>query len=141
MESKKAGRERNVWKITSVVFIALFVIILLWSMLSLRPRYDFSEPTQEQIDMAESIVAQDLQSMGDSIDNYEVSVTDRMIGFMGRHEMMDGMPGMRHGGFPDEMSMRNLQISLRNNSTGYLYIVNMDSERVMMRSFTEWFDE
>jgi len=141
MKGKKAnpGAKRNVWKIVSVVFISLFILILLWGLMNLRSRPQFSEPTQEQIDMAGAIVAGDLRASGDSIDNYEVSVTKRMVGFIGRSRPGNGMPGMKH--MASTNGMRNLQVSLRGNSTGHLYIVDLESESIVMHSSTEWFDE
>jgi hypothetical protein len=72
MKARKAnsGKERNTWKIVSIVFIALFILILAWGLMSTRPRPAFTEPTQAQIDAATTIVAQDLQARGDNISNY-----------------------------------------------------------------------
>ena len=142
MKGKKAnpGAKRNVWKIVSVVFVSLFILILLWGLMNLRSRPQFSEPTQEQIDMAGAIVAGDLRVSGDSIDNYKVSVTNRMVGFIGRPGPMSGMPGMKHIASTNGM-MRNLQLSLRGNSTGHLYVVDLESESIVMHSFTEWFND
>ena len=141
MKSKRTnpGKERNVWKILSLVFIALFILILAWGLMNSRPVQRFTEPTQEQIDMAKSIVAQDMQSMGDNISNYEVSVTNRIMGFIGE-PMLGGRSAMRQFNLPiGPENFRNLQVSLRGNATVYLYIVDIDSEKVVMRSFTEWF--
>ncbi|MCX6814458.1 MAG: hypothetical protein NTY20_02310 [Candidatus Aenigmarchaeota archaeon] len=146
MKNKKgkkgnSGKERNVWKMVSVVFIALFILILAWGLMNTRPRPTFTEPTQEQIDMAKAIVAQDLQTRGDNIDNYEVFVTNKIVGFIGKPHPMDGMPDKTPMMCHDEMcNLNNLQVSLQSNSTAYLYLVNIDSERVVMRSFTEWFN-
>lgn len=143
MKNKKgnSGKERNVWKIVSVVFIALFILILAWGLMNTRPRPTFTEPTQEQIDMAKTIVAQDLQARGDSIDNYEVFVTNRVVGLFYRHPSDEG-PATKQINPPGEMeNFRNLQVSLRGNSTAYLYLVNIDSEKILMRSFTEWLNE
>jgi hypothetical protein len=144
MKNKKSSRakERNVWKIVSAVFIMLFVLILALGFINPRPRPAFTEPTQEQISMAESIVAQDLQARGDNISNYEVSVTNRVIGFIGEPYPGNTMPAMRQFNLPGEAgNFRNLQVSLRGNTTAYLYIVDIDSEKVAMRSFTEWFSK
>lgn len=137
------GSRRNTWKIISVVFIVLFILILLWGLINVRPRYQFIEPTQDQIDMAKTVVANDLQVRGDSIDNYDVDVTNRVVGFIGRPRQGNGRPDIKPMEFPDRMSSlgSNIQVSLRGNSTGYVYIVDLDSEKILMRSFTEWFDD
>jgi hypothetical protein len=144
MKGKKAnpGAKRNVWKIVSVVFISLFILILLWGITNLRSRPQFPEPTQEQTDMAVAVVTDDLQASGDSIDNYEVSVANRMIGFIGRPGPRNGMPGLKPGGHPDmaRVSGENIQVALRGNSTGHLYIVDLESGSIVMHSFTEWFN-
>lgn len=144
MKKKKASRvkERNVWKIVSAVFIVLFVLILAVGFMHPRPRMAFTEPTQEQVSMAESVVAQDLQARGDNISNYEVSVTNRVIGFIGEPYPGNAMPAIRQFNLPGESeNFRNLQVSLRGNTTAYLYIVDIDSEKITMRSFTEWFSK
>jgi len=143
MKNKKgnSGKERNVWKMVSVVFITLFILILAWGLMNTRPRPTFTEPTQEQIDMAKSIVAQDLQARGDSIDNYEAFVTNRVVGFIGQPHPGNEGPDVRQINHLGEMeNFRNLQVSLRGNSTAYLYLVDADSGEILMRSFTEWFN-
>jgi hypothetical protein len=147
MKNKKgkkgnSGKERNVWKMVSVVFIALFILILAWGLMNTRPRPTFTEPTQEQIDMAKAIVAQDLRARDDSIDNYEVFVTNRIVGIFDRLRPSNEGPAIKQIKPPGEMeNFRNIQVSLQgSNSTSYLYIVNIDSGKILMRSFTERFD-
>lgn len=139
MKDKKSsmGNQRNVWKIVSIVFIALFIVVLIWGQMNLRSRHHFAEPTQEQIDSAKSIVSRDLQAMGDSMDNYQVSVTNRIMGFIGGPRP-DEMPPMGQIMPLETESSGNLQISLRSNTTNYLYLVDIDSGKILMRSFTEW---
>jgi len=147
MERKtRPATERNVWKLVAIVFIALFAIVLAGGLLQMRLRShpfmaQFPEPTQEQIELAKGIVAADLTLKGDSIDNYDVLVMNRMVGFLvrrpedGKRFIGQPVPG------PGMMGPANIQVSLRGNSTGYLYIVDMESQKIIMRSFTEWFDE
>jgi hypothetical protein len=139
MKGRKGNsrKERNMWKMVSLVFIALFILILAWGLMNTRPRPTFTEPTQEQIDAAKTIVAQDLQARGDNISNYEVFVTNRIVGLFGMPHPSNEEPAINHikpGDF------RNIQVSLRGNTTAYLYIVNIDSGKILMRSFTEWFN-
>jgi hypothetical protein len=140
MKNKRgnSGKERNVWKMVSIVFIALFILILAWGLMNTRSRPAFTEPTQEQIDMAKGVVAQDLQARGDSIDNYEVLVTNRIVGLFGRPHLSNEEPAIEP--FGKMGNFRNLQVSLRGNTTAYLYIVDIGSGKVVMRSFTEWFN-
>jgi len=142
----KGKRDRHpdgkLWKIVSVIFIALFIAILLWAFTGMRPEHRFDEPTLVQAETAKALVAQDLLAGGDSIDNYDVLVTNRMLGFIGRSHPRNGMPPMRHEPCLERGTCpaRNLQVSLRGNSTGYVYTVDIDEQRIMMKSFTEWFD-
>ena len=139
---KRTRPQRNIWKTVSVIFILLFVSIIAWGLLSLGSRPVFAELTEEQITLARDIVAEDLESSGDSIDNYEVSVTKRMIGFVGRGHHLNGGPYWKPVGTDKApCNMRGgVQVSLRNNYSGHLYIVDTQSRRVLMRSFTEWPD-
>jgi hypothetical protein len=139
--TKNSG-QRNIWKIVSVVFIALFILILAWGVFGLRQKPNFTAPTEDQIDLAKTVVAEDLHTMGDSIDNYEVFVTNRIVGFIGKSHQRNGMHGMKPLGCPNMMgcSGRNIQVALKGNSSGYLYIVDMDSGKISMKSFTEWFN-
>jgi hypothetical protein len=137
------AKERNVWKIVSAVFIALFIIVMIAGILNSRFRPPFmerlNEPTQEQIEMARSIVTHDLQARGDNISDYEVLVMNRMVGFISRPHpdgrLVMEQPESIIEGIQDPA---NIQVLLRGNSTGYLYIINADSQKIVMRSFTEW---
>ena len=127
------------WKIISVVFISLFVLVVLFGIINTRFRMSLTEPQNEptpnQIDLAKSIVAQDLQSRGDNISNYDVVVMNRMVGFINSPH-----PGERVMGSPMPVPIDpvDIQVSLHGNTTSYLYIINPDSQKVVMRSFTEW---
>jgi hypothetical protein len=137
MPAKKSspGRERNPWKIVSIIFIFLFIAILAWGILALRTKPVFAQITEEQITLAEGVVAQDLESRGDSIESYEVSVTNKAIGFFDGHHRPNGMPCMK-GGMCQQR--KGVQVSLRSNSSTHLYIVDLESKKVLMRSLTEW---
>ena len=144
MKSKKSSArgKRNIWKIVSVVFIILFISILAWGILSLRAKPVFTGITEQQITMAEGVVAQDLEARGDSIENYNVSVTNQVVGFvkghspMGKHAVWPGhCPG------PGGCQPANIQVILKADNSGMLYMVDSETGRVMMRSHTEWFNE
>jgi hypothetical protein len=145
MESKGEGKknERNTWKIVSIAFILVFVSVIAWGILSVRSAPEFSEPSEDQVGFARSIVASDLQGRGDSIENYEVIVTNRVVGYVGHDHMEGGMHGPGFMGCPAMMNCyrRNVQVALMGNSSAYLYIVDMEEGKIVMRTFTEWMDD
>lgn len=137
---KEKTNERNPWKLVSIVFIILFISIIAWGIIDVNSRPLFDPTTDNQVDMAKAIVAQDLISKGDNIGNYDVSVTKRIVGFINGHNMPDGMPCMRHmepsdGGCNFRSS---IQVSLRGSNSGHLYIIESESGKILMHSFTEY---
>jgi hypothetical protein len=135
MDMKKAPiTRRNVWKIVSVAFIAVFLTIIAGGFINAGTGKQFEEPTGDMIDFAQSVVARDLEASGDSMDNYEVLVTNRVVGLMNRHQR--GGPMME-----PECPCENIQVALRNQSTGMLYIIDAESGNIIMKSRTEWFDD
>jgi len=118
------GKENlNVWKIVAVVFIILFCIALIGGLFKIYHfKSSFTTPTQDQIDSAKAIVAQELQNEGDNIDGYEVTVSKNIRRF-GR---MDS-------------SKNTIQVSLRKNATSHLFIIDIDSGNVLMHSQTDFY--
>lgn len=130
----------NVWKIIAAVFIILFCAALIGGLFRItHTRSPFMAPTQEQIDSAKTIVAQELAKEGDDINNYEVIVSNRIGKFNGiKIGFHPGPPGRQ---VPAETrSEKVIHISLHGNSTTHFYLVDIDSERVIMHSFTEWME-
>jgi hypothetical protein len=134
----KGKQKLNVWKIVAAVFIILFCAALIGGLFRIsQPRPPFMAPTQEQIDSAKAVVAQDLEKRGDDINNYEVIVSDRIgefknigIGVSPKPSGRQGQVGMHEG--------KIIHVSLYSNSTNHFYLIDMDSEKVVMHSLTEW---
>jgi hypothetical protein len=132
---KSKGKQKmNVWKIVAVVFIILFCMALIGGLFRISyPRHYFMAPTQEQIDSAKAIVAQELAKEGDDINNYKVVVSNRIGKFNGIDIGVHPEPPGRQ--IP---SGNVIHISLQSNSTSHFYLIDIDSGNVVMHSFTEW---
>ncbi|MEM5812677.1 MAG: hypothetical protein QW286_03085 [Candidatus Aenigmatarchaeota archaeon] len=143
MKNKKPfhSKETNIWKLVSAVFILLFVFVLVLWFFSPRPRPAFIELTQEQKDIAKAIVTQDMQARGENISTYEIFVTNRAVGFIGKPRP-DNFYGPRPSRCPEGICrMESVQVLLHTNSTSYLYIVDINKGKILMRSFTEWLND
>jgi len=108
--------KRNIWKIVSLIFIALFVIVVAAGFLLVSHfRSNLLPPTSEQVTAAEAIVAQDLAANGDDIANYEVTVS----------------PTARK-----RTSQTILQVRLTQNATEHLYLLDLESSTILVHSQT-----
>ena len=123
MKIKKSEKKINVWKIVSIIFIGLFSLILIHGLIRVRDfRSSFSEITQEQSDSAKSIITQELQKRGDNIDDYDVRVENRILKI------------------DVEGAQRNMiQIFLYKDEKMYLYLIDMDSEELVLYTQAEFY--
>ncbi len=138
-----AQEKKNVWKIVSIAFILLFISIIAIGATRLHTRPSFSELTQEQKDLAISIVEADFQTIG-NIEDYKVEASQSIIAFMSKKPIPNGIPDRNHTEWlmkkTDSLN-KPVQVSLRNESTVYMYLVDTETQEVIMRSFTEWLNE
>ncbi|MBI5066428.1 hypothetical protein HZA97_09415 [Candidatus Woesearchaeota archaeon] len=119
----KKNKKINVWKIISIVCIALFFLILLGKFARLHSfRSSFSVPSEDQVVFAKYVVAEDLIKKGDNIAEYEVRVDDRIRKF-GRDKVQKNM----------------IQVYLSKNSTRQTYLLNVEDGEIVMRSITEFY--
>lgn len=141
----KRKQKKNVWKIISVIFIVMFCLMLIGGLMRVYHFMSvFSVPTQEQIDSAKDIIAQELENKGDDIDDYEISVSNRIIDFdrMGRSKGI--FVEIEHSedskGIFDRImdSEGTIQVSLVKNSTMHSYLIDVNSGTVVMHFFIEW---
>jgi len=111
-------RKINVWKITSVVFIVLFGLLLLGKF-ARGPHFErsYNAPTQEQIDLVKNLVLTDLELRGIK-GNIDLKVSENR-----------------------RFSKNNIGASLSIDNKKISYLVNVDSGKLLMRSETEFFDE
>ncbi len=136
---------RNPVKIFSIAFVAVFIMILALGVLNAGPSEAYAAPDSGQIEAARSLVSADLQAGGEDIDDYEVQVTNRMVGFIGKrggngmHPMEPGPDGISCPG-RSGCSRSNVEVILKGNSSSHLYVVDTSSRKIVMHSRTKWFD-
>ncbi len=136
MSGKESPMEkRNVWKLVSVAFIALFMLIIAGGFINAASQPAYEETGGDAEELALSAVSRDLASRDDTIGNYEVSVTNRMVGFVNGHRPMGGGPDCPHCA----ARMGHVQVILRGPESGMLYLVDSDTGEIRMRSHTQWF--
>jgi len=123
---KHKGKQNvNVWKVVSVVFIFLFILVIIGGVYFRIPphfRGQLNIPTQDQIDSAKATIAKELQKDGDDIQNYQVAVSENIRG-LGRMTPPRNI----------------LQVSLQKNSTMHLFLIDVDSGEILMHSRTEFY--
>ena len=69
--------KNNIWKITAIIFIVLFAVILISALVRLsRIRPPIIQPTDSQISMMKSIALSDLSQKGEDVTNYTVKASN-----------------------------------------------------------------
>jgi hypothetical protein len=139
-KSKEKKNEMNVWKIIAVVFIVLFGLAVAGGLFRIyHAAPPMSVPTQEQMDSAKAVVAQELAKSGDDIGNYEVTVSSMIRKLDKMPLMFTKMEGPEAPGFNQEIRNGNtIHVSLRSDTKTHFYLVDVDSGKIIMHSFTEW---
>jgi hypothetical protein len=147
-KAKGNGVERmNMWKIIAIVFIALFGLAVAGGLF--RVAYVFhseprmSAPTQEQMDAARALVAQELLANGDDISNYEVRISSQIMRVEMRQAPMfiDMRGSNRSDNFMSEAPApegNTIHVSLQSETKTHFYLVNIDTGKIVMHSYTEW---
>jgi uncharacterized protein YpmB len=120
-EQKPAGKCCwNVWKITAIAVIAIFLIILACGLVKLYHfKSSFSPITPEQQAMVNRAVNQDLMGKGDAIDNYNENLPDKI------RKMHD-----------DQNTRAIIPVFLQNSTTRHLYIVDANSGEIISHTVT-----
>jgi hypothetical protein len=116
-------KNRKTWRIVSAAFVMAFLLILAGGLIKARgTEYSVTAATPEQVEYAKLIVAQELQSKGDSIENYDVMISQRIREF-GRQKL----------------SKNIMQASLYKDSARHLFLIDTDSGRIIMHTKTEFY--
>jgi hypothetical protein len=114
----------NAFTIISIIVVVVFILVIVGGLL----RFYYVEPTlpnptDVQLITVKSIIASDLQSKGDSIDNYQFVISKKI-----RHlDQNKGTPG-------------TLQVCLYNNLTRHLFLVDINNSEILMHSETEFYN-
>jgi len=118
------GRHKvNIWKVVSVVFLFLFIIVLVGGLFrASHSRGSLTPPTQAQVGLATAAVAKALQEKGDDIGSYRVVISRDVRRF--------GRP---------ETPLSIIQVSLERNSTRQMFLVDAGTGELLMWSQTEFY--
>lgn len=112
-----------VWKGAALVFVAIFCAIIIVGVIRLyRFQSTYQPASQAEITLAENAVAQDLNSSGDSISNYQVAVSNdtRTIADDGLNETI-------------------IQVSLFSPSKRQSYLLDASSGQIVMHTITTFY--
>jgi len=117
MTKKQRKKERNPWKIVSLVFIVLFIAMLsLGAIRAHSYQSEFVAPTPEQVDAVQAVISDTLESNGETIDDYEIVVSTHVRKF-----------GL-------DKSQNILQVMLHKGTEHQWYLVDVDSGEIVTRS-------
>jgi hypothetical protein len=107
----------NIFKITSIVVVLIFVLIIAAGLIKEYYPSPWTRPTDSQILAAKTLVASALQSRGENASDYQVVTANRL---------------RRIG--TSEHPVRVLQVSASHNQTRHMYLVDINSNTIVMHS-------
>ena len=120
-ESKKVYKNRKVWRITAIVIVVVFALIIIGGAIKAHYiRSSFIKPTQEQIDLATKAATKKLQSTGANMATFQTQTSKKMRAI---HE--------------DNITRIVMQVSFYNNTTTHMYLVDVSSGEVLLHSQTD----
>jgi hypothetical protein len=107
---------------TSIIIVGIFIIIIAAALI--KEFYFDSHPkiTESQMNSAKLAVENALQSKGDGISNYQYSFSKKI-------------KNIGH----DENSIPTIQLSLCNNSTKQTFLINLDTQEIIMHSEVDYY--
>ncbi len=110
----KKKQNSNIMKITSIVVIAIFILIII---IGVAKEYVFESKfvklTELQIASAKAVVTSALQNDKDDISNYHFFVSQKM-----KHHNADKI----------------IEVCLNNNSTRHIYLIDVNSLEIILHS-------
>jgi uncharacterized protein YpmB len=116
----------NRWKIVSLIFIALFAVLLIVSLVRFsHSRPPFTPATQAQMESAKAIVEQSLQANGYNISNYKIEAASE-IGRMGENQK------------------QALRVTAENDTSRQFYLVDLETGKIVLHDSSfryEWMAE
>jgi len=124
MAQKKQKTKHNAWKIISIIFIVVFVVILIGGLLrAYYFRTGSKSATPAQMELAKTVALSDLKNNGENITGYTVQVSNRIR-----------MP-------PPNTLPRNItEVLIYNQSVRYNYIIDADTGKILVSMRTEFND-
>jgi len=122
MHKKDSGR--RLWKIVAIAVILIFAVIIGIGLI--KAHYlgsSFIKPSQSQMDYAEKIAKEKLQSAGVDLSAFKIETGKKMRVF--------------HKGNSTKTVM---QVSFYNNATTHTYLVDINSGKVLLHSETDVYE-
>ncbi len=109
----------NRWKLVSLIFIALFAILLIVTLVRFRhPGPEMAPATSEQRDSAKSIVMQQLQASGYDLSNYKI-------------EAVSGLSRIGEG------RKSVIRVSAENGTSRHFFLVDVEIGQIVLHDFSE----
>ena len=119
----KEAKKRSVWKILSIIFISIFLLVVIASLIRLYHfKSAFKESKNEEIGMAKSVVYDYLASNGRNVSMDNITPFNRITRIQYNHSEKKLIGVMVSDGSYEEM-----------------FLVDVDSNEIMMHSTTEFF--
>ncbi len=109
----------NRWKIVSLVFIALFAILLIVTLVRFRhPGPEMTSATPEQMESAKAVVEQSLQADGYNVADYKVEAGSE-AGHMG------------------DAKKEVIRVTAENDTSRHFYLVDVETGKVVLHDSSE----
>ena len=124
-EKQKFTTSRNnfgqrFWRVVAIAVIVLFAVIIVGGLIKAHYiRSSFVKPTQTQIDYATKIATEKLQAAGVNLSAFQIQVGRKMR--------------ILHD---DGATKTIIQVSFYNNATTHIYLVDVNSGKVLLHSET-----
>lgn len=111
----------NRWKIVSLIFIALFAILLIVTLVRFRhPGPEMTPATPEQMESAKAVVEQTLQANGYNVSNYKIE-TASQLGKMG------------------DADKAVIRVTAENGSSRQFFLVDAETGKLVLHDLSERF--
>ena len=114
------------WKVVAIAVIVLFGLFIIGGLKRAHDiRSEFITPTKEQVDSAKQIAAIMFESKGNILSDFQIRVNEKI---RKPHDVNKN----------DEKMI--LQVAVYNNTITHIYLVDVNSGKVVMHSETEFYE-
>ena len=121
---KRKEKKGNPWKIVAIVFMALFALIIVLSMLRVQQfRNGFTEASEEQRESAQAIAIADLERRGEDTGQLVFSAKD--------HIRNAGQEGA---------DREIIEVTASGEAQRHTYIIDIGTSDILMYAKTEFYD-
>jgi len=114
-----------VWKIVAIAVVGIFAVLIIMGLIKAHNiKSSFAAPTNAQIDLAKNLAIEKFESIGGNPSAFQIRVEDRM------RRPRD-----------DTTNTTILQVVFYNDTTTHLFLVDVNSGKVIMHSETEMYEK